>query len=113
MNLEAVLSRPVAGRSSPSRGVPKISIERLDFYYGKFHALKDINLDIAERRVTAFIGPSGCGKWTLLRTLNRMYSLYSGQRAVGEIVLNGRNILAAGIDVNTLRSRFGMVSQWP
>src|SRR2546423_12261341 len=113
MNLEAVLSRPVAGRSSPSRGVPKISIERLDFFYGKFHALKDINLDIAERRVTAFIGPSGCGKSTLLRTLNRMYSLYPGQRAVGRIEFNGRNILDGGTDLNLLRAKVGMVFQKP
>ena len=66
---------------------PKMSIRNLDFYYGKFQALKNVNLDIAERRVTAFIGPSGCGKSTLLRTLNRMYSLYPGQRATGEILL--------------------------
>ena len=73
-----------------------MSIRNLDFFYGKFQALKDINLDIAERRVTAFIGPSGCGKSTLLRTLNRMYSLYPGQRADGEILLDGENILDAG-----------------
>src|SRR2546423_1723151 len=113
MNLEAVLSRPVAGRSSPSRGVPKISIERLDFFYGAFHALKDVNLEVADRRVTAFIGPSGCGKSTLLRTLNRMYSLYPGQRAEGEIVFNGRNILEAGVDLNMLRAKVGMVFQKP
>src|SRR5256884_9809044 len=113
MNLEAVLSRPVAGRSSPSRGVPKISIARLDFFYGKFQGLKDINLDIAERRVTAFIGPSGCGKSTLLRTLNRMYSLYPGQRAIGEIMFNGANILDPGTDLNMLRARAGMGFQKP
>jgi len=75
--------------------------------------LKDINLEIAERRVTAFIGPSGCGKSTLLRTLNRMYSLYPGQRAVGEIMFNGRNILDAGVDLNMLRAKVGMVFQKP
>src|SRR5207253_7485859 len=91
----------------------KMSIRGLDFYYGKFHALKHVNLEIAERRVTAFIGPSGCGKSTLLRTLNRMYSLYPGQRAVGEIVFNGRNILEAGVDLNTLRAKIGMVFQKP
>jgi len=67
-----------------------MSIRNLDFYYGKFQALKNINLDIAERRVTAFIGPSGCGKSTLLRTLNRMYSLYPGQRATGQILFKRR-----------------------
>ncbi|HTR57988.1 MAG TPA: phosphate ABC transporter ATP-binding protein PstB, partial [Casimicrobiaceae bacterium] len=71
------------------------------------------NLEVAERRVTAFIGPSGCGKSTLLRTLNRMYSLYPGQRAVGEIVFNGRNILDAGVDLNMLRAKVGMVFQKP
>ena len=72
---------------------PKMTIRKLDFYYGKFHALKDVNLEVAERRVTAFIGPSGCGKSTLLRTFNRMYSLYPGQRAMGEILFNGQNVL--------------------
>ena len=70
-----------------------MSIRDLDFYYGKFQALKNVDLDIPERRVTAFIGPSGCGKSTLLRTFNRMYSLYPGQRATGEVLLNGQNIL--------------------
>ncbi|TMG90183.1 MAG: phosphate ABC transporter ATP-binding protein PstB [Betaproteobacteria bacterium] len=96
-----------------ARTPTKIAARHLDFYYGRFQALKDINLEIAERRVTAFIGPSGCGKSTLLRTLNRMYSLYPGQRAVGEIVFNGRNILEAGVDLNTLRAKIGMVFQKP
>ncbi len=90
-----------------------MSIRHLDFFYGRFQALKDIHLDIAEHRVTAFIGPSGCGKSTLLRTMNRMYSLYPGQRAVGEIVFNGRNILDRGIDLNLLRAKVGMVFQKP
>ena len=90
-----------------------MSIHNLDFFYGKFQGLKDINLDIAERRVTAFIGPSGCGKSTLLRTLNRMYSLYPGQRAVGEIRFDGQNILAAEVDINLLRAKVGMVFQKP
>ncbi|HEY3180657.1 MAG TPA: phosphate ABC transporter ATP-binding protein PstB [Casimicrobiaceae bacterium] len=90
-----------------------MSIRDLDFYYGKFHALKNINLDIAERRVTAFIGPSGCGKSTLLRTLNRMYSLYPGQRATGQIVFNGENLLDASVDLNMLRAKVGMVFQKP
>jgi len=91
----------------------KMSVQRLNFYYGKFLALKDINLDIAERRVTAFIGPSGCGKSTLLRTLNRMYSLYPGQRAEGAVMFNGRNILESGTDLNLLRAKVGMVFQKP
>jgi phosphate transport system ATP-binding protein len=113
MNLESLASRPeVAVRSEPSTQA-KMAVRHLDFFYGKFQGLKDINLEIAERRVTAFIGPSGCGKSTLLRTLNRMYSLYPGQRAVGEIVFNGRNILDAGVDLNMLRAKVGMVFQKP
>jgi phosphate transport system ATP-binding protein len=92
---------------------PKMSIRHLDFFYGRFQGLKDINLDIAPRRVTAFIGPSGCGKSTLLRTLNRMYTLYAGQRATGDVLLDGENILAPGVDINTLRAKVGMVFQKP
>jgi phosphate transport system ATP-binding protein len=96
-------------------GMPpsKMTIRDLDFFYGRFQALKNISLDVAEQRVTAFIGPSGCGKSTLLRTLNRMYSLYPGQRAVGEILFNGQNILGRGVDLNTLRAKVGMVFQKP
>jgi phosphate transport system ATP-binding protein len=113
MNLEAVASRSQS-QSVPSRSTDaKMLIRKLDFYYGKFHALKNINLDIASGRVTAFIGPSGCGKSTLLRTLNRMYSLYPGQRATGEVMLGGRNILDSGVDLNTLRAKVGMVFQKP
>ena len=90
-----------------------IQIRNLNFFYGKFHALKDNNLDIAEHRVTAFIGPSGCGKSTLLRTLNRMYSLYPGQRAEGEINFYGQNILDPKQYLNLLRARIGMVFQKP
>jgi phosphate transport system ATP-binding protein len=114
MNYEAVATRPpVTGAPAAGSAPPKMSIRKLNFFYGKFQGLKDINLEIAERRVTAFIGPSGCGKSTLLRTLNRMYSLYPGQRAVGEILFNGRNILESGIDLNMLRARVGMVFQKP
>jgi len=88
-------------------------VRNLDFYYGKFQGLKNVNLDIAEHRVTAFIGPSGCGKSTLLRTLNRMYSLYPGQRAEGEINFYGQNILNKGQDLNLLRAQIGMVFQKP
>ncbi len=92
---------------------PIIHAKNLDFYYGSFQGLKQINLDIFERKVTAFIGPSGCGKSTLLRTLNRMYDLYPGQRAEGEIIFNGRNILDKDVDVNVLRAKVGMVFQKP
>ena len=113
MNLDIFAIRPEAAPKAVARTPTKIAARHLDFYYGRFHALKNINLEIAERRVTAFIGPSGCGKSTLLRTLNRMYSLYPGQRAVGEIVFNGRNILEPGIDLNMLRAKIGMVFQKP
>ena len=91
----------------------KIAIKNLNFFYGSFQGLKNINLDILERRITAFIGPSGCGKSTLLRTFNRMYDLYPGQRAEGEIVMNGKNVLDKGQDLNLLRARVGMVFQKP
>jgi phosphate transport system ATP-binding protein len=113
MNFEAVATRPEKQDAQLPSAPPKMSIKGLDFFYGKFQGLKDINLDIAERRVTAFIGPSGCGKSTLLRTLNRMYSLYPGQRAIGEIMFNGANILDPGTDLNMLRARVGMVFQKP
>jgi phosphate transport system ATP-binding protein len=107
-------TRPAASeRTAPPSAAPKMSIRNLDFYYGKFQGLKGINLDIAERRVTAFIGPSGCGKSTLLRTMNRMYSLYPGQVASGEIMLDGRNILGDDVDINMLRAKVGMVFQKP
>ena len=113
MNETTLLSRPVAAVTALPPAPPKMSIRHLDFFYGKFQGLKNINLDIAERRVTAFIGPSGCGKSTLLRVLNRMYSLYPGQRATGEVQFNGHNILGAGVDLNTLRAKVGMVFQKP
>ena len=91
----------------------KLSIRNLNFYYGAFHALKNINLDIPEGKVTAFIGPSGCGKSTLLRTFNRMYALYPEQRAVGEIMLDGENVLDSKLDVSLLRAKVGMVFQKP
>lgn len=91
----------------------KVSVRKLNFYYGTNHALKDISLPLYERCVTAFIGPSGCGKSTLLRVLNRMYDLYGGQRADGEVLLDGENIVAPGQDLNLLRARIGMVFQKP
>ena len=99
---------------SPSLAVPiKMSVRSLDFYYGKFQALKSINLDIPERCVTAFIGPSGCGKSTLLRTFNRMFELYPEQRAEGSILLDGENLLTSKQDVALIRARIGMVFQKP
>ncbi len=92
---------------------PKLVIRDLNFYYDRDRALKDINLTIPERMVTAFIGPSGCGKSTLLRTFNRMYQLYPKQKATGEILLDGENILDKKQDLNTLRAKIGMVFQKP
>ena len=91
----------------------KISVKNLDFYYGKFRALKGINLEIPEKKVTAFIGPSGCGKSTLLRVFNRMYALYPEQRAEGEIMFDGENLLTSKKDVALIRSKVGMVFQKP
>ena len=91
----------------------KMQIRDLNFYYGDFQALKNINIDIPDKKVTAFIGPSGCGKSTLLRTFNRMYDLYPGMRAEGSINLDGKNILGKDIDVNLLRAQVGMVFQKP
>jgi phosphate transport system ATP-binding protein len=91
----------------------KLVIRDLNFYYGKFQALKNINLGIPERQVTAFIGPSGCGKSTLLRTFNRMYALYPEQEARGEIILDGVDILSPRQDLNQLRAKVGMVFQKP
>ena len=92
---------------------PKVIVRNLNFYYGADRALKDINLVIPEKMVTAFIGPSGCGKSTLLRTFNRMYELYPKQRATGEILLDGENLLDKKQDLNTLRAKIGMVFQKP
>ncbi len=91
----------------------KISVKDLNFFYGKFHALKGINLEIPEKKVTAFIGPSGCGKSTLLRTFNRMFELYPEQRAEGQILLDGENLLTSKEDVALIRANIGMVFQKP
>jgi phosphate transport system ATP-binding protein len=109
----AEASAAVAERVDAAASITALEIRDLNFFYGSFQGLKDINLDIIEKKVTAFIGPSGCGKSTLLRTLNRMYDLYPGQRAEGQINFYGENILAPGSDVNLLRSRIGMVFQKP
>jgi len=91
----------------------KLIVKNLNFYYGADRALKDINMNIPDKMVTAFIGPSGCGKSTLLRTFNRMYQLYPKQRAEGEILLDGENLLDKNQDLNTLRAKIGMVFQKP
>ncbi len=100
-------------RSGAALGAARISIRNLDFFYGANKALKGINADFPDRQVTGMIGPSGCGKSTLLRVLNRMYDLYPGQRATGEVLMDGENIIAPGMDLNQLRSRIGMVFQKP
>jgi phosphate transport system ATP-binding protein len=90
-----------------------VAISNLDFFYGDNRALKEIKLDLPDRQVTGMIGPSGCGKSTLLRVLNRMYSLYPGQRATGEVMMDGENIIADSTDINSLRAKVGMVFQKP
>jgi phosphate transport system ATP-binding protein len=113
LELHSATPSPVAPSINPELD-PKISVKDLDFYYQTgFHALKNINLSIADRCVTAFIGPSGCGKSTLLRILNRIYDLYPGQRATGEVLVDGENILASNYDVTRLRAKVGMVFQKP
>jgi phosphate transport system ATP-binding protein len=104
---------PPAAQAAAKAEKEKISIRGLNFFYGASKALKDVTLGLRERKVTAFIGPSGCGKSTLLRVLNRMYDLYPGQRAEGEVLLDGENLLAPDLDLNLLRSRVGMVFQKP
>jgi len=103
----------VRGRAMSTMNEPRIAIRNLDFFYGDNRALKGISLDLPDRQVTALIGPSGCGKSTLLRVLNRMYDLYPGQRATGEVMMDGVNIIDPGIDLNALRARIGMVFQKP
>ena len=106
----------IAGRAAKPPTPPaaaRVSIRGLDFFYGARQALKGISLDLPDRRVTGLIGPSGCGKSTLLRVLNRMYDLYPGQRATGEVLMDGQNLLADDVDLNALRSRIGMVFQKP
>ncbi len=93
--------------------VERVSIKNLNFFYGESRALKEVTLPLYANQVTAFIGPSGCGKSTLLRVMNRMYDLYPNQRAEGEVLLDGQNILASDMDLNLLRARIGMVFQKP
>ena len=98
---------------APSPHTPKVSVRNLDFYYGDNQVLFDNNLDIADGKVTAFIGPSGCGKSTHIRTYNRMFDLYRGQRANGEIIVDGTNILDPKIPALQLRHQIGMIFQKP
>ena len=102
-----------AESAAPSELKAKLRINNLNFYYGGFHALKNVTMDIPERKVTAFIGPSGCGKSTLLRTFNRMYALYPDQRAEGEILMDGENLVTTKQDVSLIRAKIGMVFQKP
>jgi phosphate transport system ATP-binding protein len=110
---------PIALQTSVAAGEPaaaapaKLVAKNLNFFYGDFRALKDINLVVPEKRVTALIGPSGCGKSTLLRIYNKIYSIYPGQRAEGEIILDGQNLLDPKYPINRLRSKIGMVFQKP
>ena len=125
MKLQEQRNGEIAGRSSGlqgemeqgiadvSAGAAKIEIRNLNFFYGEFQGLKNVTMNIPEKRITAFIGPSGCGKSTFLRTLNRMFDLYPRQRAEGEIIFNGLNILDKSQDVNLLRAKIGMVFQKP
>ncbi len=108
-----VKSAAAVAAAKAGAGPLKMQIKDLRFYYGDSLALKGVSLPLAERKVTAFIGPSGCGKSTLLRVLNRMYDLYPRQRAEGEVLLDGENILRPGVDLNLLRAKVGMVFQKP
>ena len=104
--MDAKVNLPVAEKV-------KLSVRNLNFYYGNFLALKEVNLDLPEHKVTAFIGPSGCGKSTLLRCFNRMFELYPEQRAEGQVLLDGEDILQSKLDVSLIRAKIGMVFQKP
>jgi phosphate transport system ATP-binding protein len=109
--MSAVLESPP--QQQQQQAPPKLDVRNLDFHYGAFHALKRVSLEIPANRVTAFIGPSGCGKSTLLRTFNRMFELYPEQKASGEILMGGENILTSKMDVSLIRAKIGMVFQKP
>ena len=91
---------PEALSPKANESAARVSIKDLNFYYGDTHALRDVSLEIADRKTMAMIGPSGCGKSTLLRVLNRMYDLYPGQRAEGEVLISGENVIAPGVNLN-------------
>ena len=115
MNASAPLAVPVVAHTGVDAAAlaDKVTMKNLNFYYGDFRALKDISLHLYQNKVTAFIGPSGCGKSTLLRVMNRIYDLYPRQRAEGEVLLDGEDILDESQDANLLRARIGMVFQKP
>jgi phosphate transport system ATP-binding protein len=115
MNASAPITIPIVSHAAVNTAelAEKIILRNLNFYYGDFRALKDISLRLYRNKVTAFIGPSGCGKSTLLRILNRIYDLYPKQRAEGEVLLDGEDILDEKQDANLLRARIGMVFQKP
>src|SRR5579864_2336950 len=108
----SVKSRDAAENDSPAQPPVKIAARNLNFYYGNFHAIKDVSLDVTQNRVTAFIGPSGCGKSTVLRIFNRIYDLYPGHRAEGQVILDGEDILTLK-NIGRLRAKVGMVFQRP
>jgi phosphate transport system ATP-binding protein len=112
-HLKMRLPFPVAAEPAQDLGPPKIEVRSLNFFYGAQQALHNINMSLADRSISAFIGPSGCGKSTLLRVMNRMYALYARQRAEGEVLVGGRDILGPSVDVAELRYRVGMVFQKP
>ncbi len=114
MNIQLNPNFAQAAASNPmSKETIKLSVRNLNFFYGKFQALKSVTMDIPAKKVTAFIGPSGCGKSTLLRTFNRMYELYPEQRTQGQILLDGQDILSSKDDVALIRAKVGMVFQKP
>jgi len=112
-HLKTRMPYPLAATPAVDQGTPKVEARALNFYYGDLQALHNINMTLADRSISAFIGPSGCGKSTLLRVLNRMYALYPRQRAEGEVLIGGRDILGPTVDVAELRYRVGMVFQKP
>ncbi len=112
-HLKTRLPTAVAVTPEQDLGPAKIEVRSLNFYYGAVQSLHNINMTLADRSISAFIGPSGCGKSTLLRVMNRMYALYPGQRAEGEVLIGGRDILGPSVDVAELRYRVGMVFQKP
>ena len=113
METTATMAPERVAQTSQATEDPELRIRNFNFYYGKFHAIKNVDMDIHRRRVTAFIGPSGCGKSTLLRAINRMYDLYPEQRADGELLLDGKNILDRDVKLTDLRAKVGMVFQKP
>jgi phosphate transport system ATP-binding protein len=112
-HLKTRVPYPVAAEPAQDLGPPKIEVRRLNFYYGAVQGLHNVSMTLADRSISAFIGPSGCGKSTLLRVMNRMYALYPGQRAEGEVLIGGNDILGPSVDVAELRYRVGMVFQKP